>query len=87
VTIALFFGPLCLEFEDDLESISSKSESQGEVESTTFPGYRIPPSGNFTPSQSSWKREPLFDASRGEIGLLWSIFRILGTPTKESWPV
>lgn len=30
---------------------------------------------------------PLFDASFGEIGLAASIFKRLGTPTAESWPV
>ncbi|KAK0465974.1 kinase-like protein [Desarmillaria tabescens] len=31
-------------------------------------------------------RNTLFDGTRGEIGLAWSIFKILGTPTEESWP-
>ncbi|KAJ3930932.1 MAG: kinase-like domain-containing protein [Lentinula lateritia] len=29
---------------------------------------------------SRYARSPLFDASRGEIGLAWSIFKVLGTP-------
>jgi len=36
------------------------------------------------------EREPtktLFDASRGEIGLIVSIFKFLGILTKETWPV
>jgi len=36
------------------------------------------------------EREPkktLFDSSRGEIGLIVSIFKLLGTPTKDTWPV
>lgn len=36
---------------------------------------------------SYWQRDTLFKGSRGEIGLAWSIFKIFGTPTKESWPV
>ncbi len=32
-------------------------------------------------------RKALFDGTRGEIGLAWSIFKILGTPTEDSWPV
>ncbi|KAK0479661.1 kinase-like protein [Armillaria novae-zelandiae] len=31
-------------------------------------------------------RKALFDGTRGEIGLAWSIFKILGTPTEDSWP-
>ena len=38
-------------------------------------------------SQGKWVRDSLFNASRGEIGLAWSIFRILGTPNEETWPV
>lgn len=30
---------------------------------------------------------PLFDATFGEIGLAGSIFRLMGTPTEQNWPV
>ncbi|KAG8950480.1 hypothetical protein FRC04_007495 [Tulasnella sp. 424] len=33
-----------------------------------------------------WSRVSLFDSSRGEIGLAWSIFRVRGTPDKTNWP-
>ncbi|KAF8313182.1 kinase-like protein [Clavulina sp. PMI_390] len=36
--------------------------------------------------QMRWSRKTLFTASRGEIGQIWSIFRLLGTPTEDSWP-
>ncbi|KAF8602043.1 hypothetical protein BDV93DRAFT_524259 [Ceratobasidium sp. AG-I] len=36
--------------------------------------------------KGNWKRTALFDATNGEIGLVASIFRLLGTPTKETWP-
>ncbi|CAL1694690.1 unnamed protein product [Somion occarium] len=39
-----------------------------------------------TPPGSYWSREPLFDSSRGSIGLAWSIFQIRGTPTEQTWP-
>jgi cyclin-dependent kinase 8/11 len=32
-------------------------------------------------------RNTLFDDGFGDIGLAGSIFRVLGTPTKQSWPV
>jgi len=38
-------------------------------------------------SRMRWSRRTLFKASRGEIALIWSIFRLLGTPDKTSWPV
>ncbi|WWC64852.1 uncharacterized protein I303_107466 [Kwoniella dejecticola CBS 10117] len=31
-------------------------------------------------------RQPLFDSTYGSLGLISSIFKILGTPTHESWP-
>lgn len=34
-----------------------------------------------------WERYSLFDGSRGDIGLAWSIFRTRGSPTPENWPV
>lgn len=37
-------------------------------------------------SPSQWERYSLFDGSRGDIGLAWSIFRIRGSPTPENWP-
>jgi hypothetical protein len=32
-------------------------------------------------------RQTLFDGSRGDLGLIWSILRVRGTPTSETWPV
>ncbi|KAF9027134.1 kinase-like protein [Hymenopellis radicata] len=31
-------------------------------------------------------RKTLFDGSRGEIALIWSIFKLMGTPTSQTWP-
>ncbi|KAL1407656.1 hypothetical protein Q8F55_007089 [Vanrija albida] len=38
------------------------------------------------PSPADTERTPLFNAQFGDLGLAASIFRVLGTPTKESWP-
>ncbi|KAF6748363.1 CMGC/CDK protein kinase [Ephemerocybe angulata] len=35
---------------------------------------------------AQWTRETLFNGDRGEIGLAWSIFKIYGTPSPQSWP-
>lgn len=37
-------------------------------------------------ARSEWERYSLFDGSRGDIGLAWSIFRTRGSPTPETWP-
>ncbi|KAG8707474.1 hypothetical protein FRC08_000480 [Ceratobasidium sp. 394] len=34
----------------------------------------------------AWHRMQLFDCTRGEIGLIASIFKLLGTPTDATWP-
>jgi len=39
-----------------------------------------------TDEEDNLYRASLFDATRGSIGLAWSIFRIRGTPTEEIWP-
>ncbi|KAJ7239751.1 kinase-like domain-containing protein [Mycena haematopus] len=36
--------------------------------------------------ETQWCRDTLFNGRRGEIGLAWSIFKIRGTPTDETWP-
>lgn len=38
-------------------------------------------------ARPEWERYSLFDGSRGDIGLAWSIFRTRGSPTPENWPV
>ncbi|KAG1801882.1 hypothetical protein EV424DRAFT_397289 [Suillus variegatus] len=34
-----------------------------------------------------WARDSLFDSTRGEIGLAWSIFKTQGSPNETNWPV
>ncbi|KAG7571013.1 hypothetical protein FFLO_00977 [Filobasidium floriforme] len=45
-----------------------------------------PPTNQTAPSDNTrgrWKRQTLFDGESGEIGLAWSIFRVMGTPGLE----
>ena len=53
----------------------------------TLRAFLVPKSLRIGHPNSYWKRESLFDGNRGEIGVAWSIFKIFGTPTKNSWPV
>ncbi|KAG7451898.1 kinase-like protein [Guyanagaster necrorhizus] len=46
--------------------------------------YDYPP--ELCDTNSTFVRKSLFDGTRGEIGLAWSIFKIMGTPTEDSWP-
>ncbi|KAF9259357.1 kinase-like protein [Marasmius fiardii PR-910] len=38
------------------------------------------------PSGTGFIRKSLFDGTRGELGLAWSIFKLLGTPNETTWP-
>jgi hypothetical protein len=57
------------------ESVSSEDEKRSEW---SFASMR---------KGAMWTRQTMFDGGRGEIGLAGSIFRLLGTPSDEDWPV
>lgn len=49
--------------------------------------FVVPPRLRVDQPETQWCRDTLFNGRRGEIGLAWSIFKIRGTPTDETWPV
>jgi serine/threonine protein kinase len=57
------------------------------VEDDNSNPFEISPSVMNNPEDIKWDRKSLFNGSRGEIGLIGSIFKIRGTPTEETWPV
>lgn len=79
VLLAEFFTALRLTSEDD-------NELPPEPHSPGAKPFVLPEGGSFADPHAVWKRDSLFDASRGEIGLAWSIFCVRGTPTEETWP-
>jgi len=91
VLLANFFAPLTLMLDaDDWEEreYDDSDEGEGDAAGTTTLQHYIYPKQMPAPSlRGAWVRTPIFDASKGEIGLLWSIFRTLGTPNEGSWPV
>ncbi|KZP29315.1 kinase-like protein [Athelia psychrophila] len=80
---AEFFTPLRLVSEDEDSDEEDGDEDSGDKTLTPFilPSALRP--GN---PGTTWCRDSLFDAARGEIGLAWSIFKTFGTPTDETWP-
>ncbi|EUC56612.1 Serine/Threonine kinase catalytic domain protein [Rhizoctonia solani AG-3 Rhs1AP] len=48
--------------------------------------FNVPGSVTSLDRSGSWHRMSLFDSTRGEIGLIASIFKLLGTPTEQTWP-
>ena len=88
ITFSTFFTPLRLQIdEDEDEGTSSSSESENDAPAPEIEPYIFTHNTYGIPPHAVWRRDPIFDASRGEIALLWSIFKVLGTPTKETWPV
>lgn len=81
-TFAEFFTSLklCDEYEED-EEYPPTAETDNKVPFFIPEGLRIGQPG------TKWARDTLFDGMRGEIGLAWSIFKIMGTPTEQTWPV
>ena len=69
--------PLSSEFDDD-----SDTEERGDPTKAYLFDELPDPWSRF-----EWERYSLFDGSRGDIGLAWSIFRTRGSPTQETWPV
>jgi cyclin-dependent kinase 8/11 len=90
--VASFFSPLELYVEDDGEDSYSEDSSLSGNEETIQPTPQTPPfiipkGFQHVSPRDEWTRKPIFDLSKGEIGFIWSIFSIMGTPTNETWPV
>lgn len=78
-TLASFFTPLRLiSPNDEIDDDFNKTEP--------YDPFIIPPHLNINNPKTHWSRDTLYDASRSEIGLAWSIFKIQGTPNEELWP-
>ncbi|KAI0368917.1 kinase-like protein, partial [Pilatotrama ljubarskyi] len=87
---AEFFLPLRLhrtydEDEDPWFSGDDDGDSDTE-ESPQKPPFIIPKGLTPDSPDVEWTRESLYDASRGAIGLAFSIFKVHGTPSEETWP-
>ena len=82
-TFAQFFTALRLSDDDVDDTEIDKELEPDDAPPTPF----IVPKHLRSNPGSQWTRESLFNGDMGEIGLAWSIFKIFGTPTAESWPV
>ncbi|KAJ7144836.1 kinase-like domain-containing protein [Mycena crocata] len=68
--------------------LCSEDDGEEEVYSAQAgdPPFVVPPRLRVEQPETHWSRDTLFNGRRGEIGLAWSIFKIRGTPTAETWP-
>lgn len=83
---AEFFTPLRL-YSDDIEPEDEDDEVGDGCDLPPLQPFIIPLDLRVGDPRSHWKRDTLFNGDRGELGLAWSIFKIFGTPTADSWPV
>ncbi|KAF7783933.1 hypothetical protein Agabi119p4_98 [Agaricus bisporus var. burnettii] len=82
-TLASFFTPFRLLSSDiDIDD----NDDDNPQDTSSFDPFIIPPHLNTTNPSTYWSRNTLYDASRSEIGLAWSIFKIHGTPNAQLWP-
>lgn len=68
------------EWDDECDEEPEEVEHQGDVPPFMF--LRSTPPTRVT----SWRRVPLFNADKGDIGLAWSIFKVRGNPNETNWP-
>lgn len=81
-TFAGFFTPLRFH-SDEEDEFPDESDDDNQP-----PNPFIVPKGlDIMDPDARWTRDTLFNGDRGEIGLAWSIFKIRGTPTANTWPV
>jgi hypothetical protein len=84
---AEFFSTMYCIADDGYEGESGDIDPYVKIEDDNSNPFEISPSVMNNPEDIKWDRKSLFNGSRGEIGLIGSIFKIRGTPTEETWPV
>ncbi|KAI0652787.1 kinase-like protein [Cubamyces menziesii] len=87
---AEFFTPLRLTHsygdEEDEYYDDESGENEGEDQPPSKPPFMIPRGLSPEDPDVEWTRDSLYDATRGAIGLAFSIFKVHGTPNETTWP-
>ncbi|KAG2106956.1 kinase-like protein [Suillus discolor] len=83
-TSVRLFNPLDDEDFGDEQS-DSGDDSPGGLSKPAEP-FIIPKRLRIGDPTNRWVRDSLFDSTRGEIGLAWSIFKTRGSPNETNWP-
>ncbi|TBU26870.1 kinase-like protein [Dichomitus squalens] len=87
--LAEFFTPLKLRKACYDEDDWYEDEDEGDWDSDAPPAklpFVVSKGVSPTSPNAQWVRETLYDSTRGQIGLAWSIFKVHGTPRDETWP-
>ncbi|KAI1790909.1 kinase-like protein [Ganoderma leucocontextum] len=87
--LAEFFTPLrlrkCYADEDEWYEDEDDNESDSDGPSAKLP-FVLSKGLSLNSPGVEWARDSLYDSTRGQIGLAWSIFKVHGTPNAETWP-
>ncbi|KAI0640131.1 kinase-like protein [Trametes polyzona] len=84
---AEFFTPIRLQrIWGDEDDDSEEGDSDSEEGPPSKPPFIVPKKLDPQRPDIEWARDSLYDASRGAIGLAFSIFKIHGTPNEDTWP-
>ncbi|THH13491.1 hypothetical protein EW146_g6721 [Bondarzewia mesenterica] len=80
-------GAMFAEFFTTLRTLvdDDHSDSDEDVEEDRTKPFIVDDS-SYASACTEWERCPLFDSTRGDIGLAWSIFKTRGSPNEENWP-
>ncbi|KAG0697735.1 kinase-like protein [Suillus ampliporus] len=83
-TSVRLFNPL----DDEEFDFEGDEHPDSGDESLTKPAepFIIPKGLRIGDPSNRWARDSLFDSTRGEIGLAWSIFKTRGSPNETNWP-
>lgn len=87
---AELFTPLRLTHsygDEEDEYYDESDENEGEGQPPSKPPFMIPRGLSPGDPDVEWTRDSLYDATRGAIGLAFSIFKVHGTPNETTWPV
>ncbi|KAG2138005.1 kinase-like protein [Suillus clintonianus] len=89
-TFAEFFTSVRLfhPFDDEDFDFGGDEQSDSGDESPAKPAepFVIPKGLRVGDPSNRWARDSLFDSTREEIGLAWSIFKTRGSPNETTWP-
>ncbi|KAG6834460.1 hypothetical protein H0H93_009495, partial [Arthromyces matolae] len=89
-TVAEFFTPIRAQAEAEEDQYDSDSDDFRDSDATSpfivSKRLTLLLDDNAANVKLKWERDTLFNGTRGELGLAWSIFKIRGTPTENTWP-
>lgn len=81
--------------DEDEDECEHGSEQDSKEDDTLDQGFLVPiflrgknkKKNKNTSQRKKWKKQSLFEGGKGDIGLVWSIMTVKGSPNPTNWPV